>query len=259
MPTPPAPAWIELDGAHNVRDLGGLPVIGGGRTRPGVLLRSDGLDGLTAADVARLVDGIGLRHVVDLRSGGERAERGRGRLGAAGIRYTEVEVIDDDRLERRRAERTAALAAGGDPARVMADGYAHLLALGSAAFTEAFRRMVDDDGLPALVHCSAGKDRTGVLVALLLDAAGVARDAVVADYAATSERMPAVMARLRTAGHFQQLATELPAFVLAADPATMTWLLSSIDEQWGGAAGWFRAHGVPDDALEAWRRALVAP
>src|SRR5690349_4109555 len=96
--------WIELEGAHNARDLGGLPA-GSGRTRHGVLLRSDALDQLTAADVDRLVAVEGLAHVVDLRSAHERVERGRGPLGATAVRYTEVEAIGPDDLARRAATR----------------------------------------------------------------------------------------------------------------------------------------------------------
>ena len=64
-------SWIELEGAVNVRDVGGLPTVDGRTTRPGVLLRSDNLQDLSAADVTRLVDELGLRTVVDLRSTGE--------------------------------------------------------------------------------------------------------------------------------------------------------------------------------------------
>jgi len=254
------PEWIELDGADNVRDLGGLPLRNGGWTQPGVLVRSDGLDALTEADVRVLVEDLGLRHVIDLRSAGERADRGRGRLGSSDVVYTELEVIDDTVMDERRRERFAALEAGSDPSVVMAQGYAQLLEMGSAAFSTALERLTEDaSGVPALVHCSAGKDRTGVLVALLLDAVGVTREAIVADYAATQARMPAVMARLQGAGRFQQLATELPAFVLAADAGTMRWLLDHLDRGWGGAAGWFTDHGVGASTLAAWRDRLVEP
>ena len=74
----------------------------------------------------------------------------------------------------------------------MAEGYVHLLDLGGPAFAKAANALVADGGTPALFHCSAGKDRTGVLAALLLDLAGVEHDAIVADYALTSERMEAV-------------------------------------------------------------------
>ena len=111
-------SWIDLAGAHNVRDLGGLRA-GPRRTRPNVLLRADALDGLTAADVTELVEARGLAHVVDLRSGHERVERGRGALGATPVRYTEVEVIGPDDLARRAETRAAVVrrraAAGADP------------------------------------------------------------------------------------------------------------------------------------------------
>jgi protein-tyrosine phosphatase len=129
--------WIDLEGAHNVRDLGGLAAAGG-RTRDGVLLRSDALDQLTAADVQRLVGDVGLAHVVDLRSATERRERGRGPLGATPVRYTEVEVIGPDDLARRAEARAAAFAAGQPAAQVIADGYVELLELGAPAFAAAF-------------------------------------------------------------------------------------------------------------------------
>ena len=81
--------WLALEGAHNVRDLGGLPTVDGGVTRHGVLLRSDALDLLSDADVDVLSNTFGLRHVIDLRSSSERAERGRGPLGGIPtVRYT---------------------------------------------------------------------------------------------------------------------------------------------------------------------------
>ena len=113
--------WIDLEGAHNVRDIGGLRAVGG-RTRPRVLLRSDALHELTATDVSVLVDDVGLAHVVDLRSSHERAERGRGPLGATPVRYTEIEVIGPDDLARRAEARSAAFAAGLPAAQVLGDG-----------------------------------------------------------------------------------------------------------------------------------------
>src|SRR3954466_4224058 len=75
--------WVDLDGAVNARDLGGLEVAGGGRTAPGVLLRSDNLQGLTGRDVDRLVDEHGVRVVVDLRTVAEVELEGPGPLAAA--------------------------------------------------------------------------------------------------------------------------------------------------------------------------------
>ncbi len=253
---PHEPSWIEFDGAHNVRDLGGLPA-DTGSTRHRVLLRADALDALSDSDVAHLVDEVGLVHVVDLRSAGERAERGRGLLGDTTIVYSDLDVIDDLTLAFRRDARTTAVEAGTDPEVIIADGYVQLLEVGAPAFVTALERMVASGGTPALVHCAAGKDRTGVLVALLLDAAGVDREVIVADYAATQERMTAILARLLPAAAYQHLAEDLPAFVLDARPGNMRRFLGALDQTWGGAVGFFEANGVSRDTLDEWRSLFV--
>ena len=110
-----------------------------------------------------------------------------------------------------------------------------------------------------MVHCSAGKDRTGVLVALLLGAVGVPDAVIVADYAATGERMQPVIARLQEAQVFQGLAAELPAFTFDAQPASMAHFLDRVAADWGGVAGWFEAHGAPTGALQRWRELFTEP
>jgi protein-tyrosine phosphatase len=249
--------WIELEGAHNVRDLGGLPA-GTGRTRAGVLLRADALDQLTPADVVRLVDDLGLANVVDLRSAHERIERGRGTLGATGVRYTEVEVIGPDDLARRSETRAAAFAAGHPPARIIADGYVELLELGAPAFAAAFASIVAPGGSPALVHCAIGKDRTGVLTAVLLDA-GVDRDEIVADYARTGERMAPIIERWMVANTSTGMSEQLAAFTASAAPDTMAHLLTVLHQRWGGGGAYLVANGQAPAAVDAWRDLLVEP
>jgi protein-tyrosine phosphatase len=251
------PSWIELEGACNVRDLGGLPARGG-VTRAGVLHRSDALDALTDADVQALVHRIGLAHVVDLRSPDEQAERGRGRLGAAGLVYSELALIDDDDVVRRRNMRAMAFAAGEDPEAIMALSYVELLERSGDRLVSALERVTMPGGSPVLVHCAAGKDRTGVLVALLLDAAGVDRDVIVADYAATQQRMPAIMARLTTAAAYQDLATDVPAFVFEARAGTMRRFLAILSDRWGGAHGYFVEAGADRTTLSRWQELFVS-
>jgi len=253
------PRWIDLDGAANVRDVGGLPALGG-RTRAGVLLRADALDALSPADVTELAVRRGLRHVVDLRTPGERAERGRGLLGHhPGVRHSELPVIDDEQLEARRQARADRLAAGEATAAIMADGYAQLLDWGAEAFVTAMRAALDDDGVPVVVHCSAGKDRTGVLVALLLGAAGVEPAAIVADYAATAARMAGVVERLRTSEQFAGAMDALPGFTFDAEASTMQRLLALLDTGWGGPVGWLSAQGVTATELARWQELLIEP
>ena len=248
--------WIELVGACNVRDLGGLPLRGGGVTRAGVILRADALDALDTDDVVTLADTFGLRHIIDLRSAGERMERGRGPLGDRDITYTEVEVVPRDALGARQAARERRFAAGDAPDVIMSEGYVHLLELGAPAFAASVNALTIDGGTPALFHCSAGKDRTGVLAALLLDLAGVEHDAIVDDYALTSERIEGVFGRLRGAEWFARLSDEIPAFVLDAQASTMEKFLAMLTERWGDAAGYLQSVGVARDAIDRARSLL---
>lgn len=248
--------WIELQGAANVRDLGGLPAAPG-QTATGMVLRADALDALTPGDVDRLVQHWSLRHVVDLRSDGERAERGRGLLNEQPIRYSELQIIDEAQLELRRTERETRLAEGEAVPQLLAEGYAQLIDWGSPAFVSAFRAVTEPNGGPALIHCSAGKDRTGILAALLLGAAGVDHDAIVADYALTTERMDRVVARLASAERFAYLAENVQSFVFAAHAETMQWFLQHLDDNWGGSAGWLTAHGITADEVDDWRNRFI--
>jgi protein-tyrosine phosphatase len=247
---------INLVGAHNVRDLDGLAA-GDASTRPDVLLRGDALDALTAADVAVLVHEHGLAHVVDLRSRAERAERGRGLLGETGIRYSDLDVIDETALARRQDTRATSFAAGVDPDVIISDGYVELLELGAPVFVQAFESIVAPGGVPALVHCAIGKDRTGVLVALLLDSAGVDRKAIVADYALSHQTMSHVREQLERSEAFQALAKQIPAFVFDATPRTMELFLDRLEERWGGGRGYFTANGVDPGVLDRWRTIFI--
>jgi protein tyrosine/serine phosphatase len=251
-----ASSWIELEGAHNVRDLGGLPTAAG-LTRHGVLLRSDGLDALTVGDLRLLVDEVGLAQVIDLRAPSERNERTEGTLQAAGITMSPLPVVTDEDIRRRKGDRVQQFQTGEDPAAIMANGYVELAELGGPALSTALRRITAPGGSPAIVHCSAGKDRTGVLVALLLDVVGVEREVIVADYAATQERMAAVVERLRNASAFHELAHRVAAFAYEARPETMRLFLDQLDARWSGGEGYFTAQGVEPATIDAWRALFV--
>lgn len=252
------PQWIDLDGAVNVRDLGNLPAADGRSTRPGVLLRSDAVHQLSERDVAVLTGEIGVRHIVDLRSPGERVEQTRGLLGTTTVRYSELDVLSDALIASRRIAREEAVVRGDDPATIIAEGYHQMLELGAPAFVTALHRLTAEDGVPALVHCSAGKDRTGVLVALLLDVAGVGRDVIVADYNATHGRMEAVRARLAAMTAYVELAATATEQVLGAHAATMEQFLDRLYAEAGTAEAWFLAAGASQAALDTWRERFLA-
>jgi protein-tyrosine phosphatase len=136
----------------------------------------------------------------------------------------------------------------------LATAYRGFLLRGAARLATIAELVVAADG-PVLVHCTAGKDRTGVAVAVLLRAAGVSRAEVLRDYRRTEPELPAILARAAhlTLGmdstHVQRL--------MGVPRDAMTGVLDLLDETPDGAAGWLRAHGVPEQVLDAWQRRLV--
>jgi protein-tyrosine phosphatase len=244
--------WINLDGAVNVRDVGGLPLTDGGVTAGGRLLRADNLQELSAADVTRLVDDIGVTTVVDLRSTAELMSEGPAPLDAvAGVRHAhhpvvaelgaETDVMADVLLVRDHGDRS-------DDEDPLTGHYLGYLADRPAQVVAAVRSIAASPGA-ALVHCAAGKDRTGMVVALTLSAVGVRREAVVADYVATGERVDAIIARLRRTAIYAADVDSKPATEHMPRPATMSQVLTHLDARYGGAAGWLAAHGFGDDEL----------
>ncbi|MET7464870.1 tyrosine-protein phosphatase [Nonomuraea sp. NPDC005501] len=255
--------WIDLEGAVNVRDLGGLPTVDGGVTRYGRILRSDNLQGLTHRDVSHLVGELKLRHVVDLRSTAEVTLEGPGPLArmpevthhhltlfTEGGRHTDVEAdtIDADKVlpwQERQLD---------EDLRMTGFYYGYLRDRPDSVVA-ALRAMTLDDGA-AVVHCAAGKDRTGVLSALALETAGVTRQAIVADYAATGERLDAVLRRLRSSATYRDDLDSRPADDHMPRPRYIQQFLAVLDERFGGPMGWLAAHGWTDEDTGAMRARL---
>jgi protein-tyrosine phosphatase len=243
--------WIDLEGAVNVRDLGGLPTEDGGAIVPRRLLRSENLQELTPADIARLVDEIGLTTVVDLRSTNEVTIEGPAPLDAVpGVRHAHHPVLAE-LLDASDTVKAALLteAIEADRARYPADPtaghYLGYLENRPDQVTGALRSIATAPGA-AIVHCAAGKDRTGVLVALALTMAGVDAETVIADYMATNERIEAIVARLSRSKIYTAV-TSKPVQAHAPRAETMKAVLEELDRRYGGAAAWAAANGFGDD------------
>lgn len=241
---------ITLRGADNVRDLGGLPTGDGRRTRYGRLIRPATLQELTAADVASLVDRIGVRLVVDLRLPEEAEGQGRGLLAERVGAYANLPLRTAD-MTRADVMRDVA---GID----LLTHYTAFLEASGPEVVTAVRLLADPANQPALFHCAAGKDRTGVLAAILLDAVGVEEPAIVADYALTGVHMGRVVARLSRLPWYREPMSLLPAEAHLAAPQTMQRFLHHLHAEHGGAAAWLTARGLDPAALESLRRSLVA-
>ena len=194
--------WIDLDGLANMRDVGGIPTTDGGKIIPGRLLRSDNLQTLTTSDVDQLL-GLGLTDVIDLRSDYEAEREGPGPLTRSDVRIHQFslfreweigvgeakpdirpEVLPEEALPWIDLEPSVEL---DDQ---VASVYFSYLVDRPDSVLAALRAVARAPGA-ALVHCAAGKDRTGTLVALALSVADAEPQAIIDDYAASSERVVA--------------------------------------------------------------------
>lgn len=230
---------ILIEGVFNVRDVGGIPTAEG-RIRSGRLLRSGNLVAATAQGVAELEQRV--THIVDLRDG--------------------QEVMSAPSQTRAIATTHLPLFLGSvvsffDDDLSLDIMYRQLLDESGARLVEAIRIIAR--GEPTLVHCTVGKDRTGVTVALALSAVGADRRAVIDDYALTASQLPEernrrIVAFLQSqhpeAEHAVALATLSPAEV-------MQRTLDYVDERWGSAAEFLTANGMTDDELVELRSTLV--
>ena len=254
-------SWIDLEGAVNVRDVGGLPTVDGRATRAGVLLRADNLQGLTPGDVARLTQDLGVRTVLDLRTGREVEQEGPGPLRATDVVHHHVSRIPEPPGESAREEIYRAVPhrpdrAGATPTD-MTGYYVGYLEDAPQNLARALRLLAEPSTGPALVHCAAGKDRTGVVVALALSLAGVRREAVVADYARSAERIDGVLARLRASRTYGPSLADTSADAIRPLPGSMERFLDHVDREYGGPHGLAFAIGVDEEAIARLATRLV--
>ncbi|MFI0352037.1 tyrosine-protein phosphatase [Actinomadura sp. 9N407] len=262
--------WIDLDGAVNVRDLGGLPTADGRTTRRGRVLRSDNLQDLSVADARLLLDDYELKNIIDLRSDAEVRLEGPGPLTrtpsitvhnlslfSEGGRHTDVaadtpdDAVDIDKVLPWQNQPDAET----DGDRSIGHYLGYLRDRGDS-IVAALRVMTRPDGA-SLVHCAAGKDRTGVVCALALEVAGVTREAIVADYAQTGERIEAVLGRLRSSDTYAADLDSRPADSHMPHAAIMEKFMARIDEEAGGVLGWLATHGWTQEDTDALRARLL--
>jgi protein-tyrosine phosphatase len=241
---------IELDGCFNFRDVGGYQTADGRRVRWRRLFRADGLHRLTEGDRGQLAE-LGLQTVIDLRSGDELADHGRITWPAPGLAYHHLpmsEVLPEQEE----------LPAWVDPEYV-ARRYAELLGRGKEAVTEALAVLTDPAAYPAVFHCAAGKDRTGILSALILGLLGVPDEAIVADYALSRVGMVRFLDWLHTQyPDARERLERSSAAIVAAEPDTMALFLQQFRAHHGSFEEYAAALGMASAVIYL-RRALLEP
>lgn len=245
----------------NFRDIGGLPTRNGGAVRPGVLYRSEGPASFVEDHHAELVD-LEFRAVADLRSSIERDKAPHTWCGTD-CRLIALDMNTDLRAGGEDMWETL----GRDPSAERAfEVMAHNYGLMPQAFLPHLPVMVDAllaGQTPMLVHCTAGKDRTGVVVAILLELLGVPRDAILADY----RKSDVFGENLKMSGHLKADLQETFGFVppdemvavlIGVDERFLQRALDVIDSEWGGINGYFEAAGIAPDRSDAVKRLLAA-
>lgn len=236
MDTATSERHLDLEGCFNFRDLGGYLAAGGRRVRWRRLFRADSLSRLTEADFDRL-SAMGLTTVIDLRTAEEVADRGRIEWPTPGLTYRHLPMVDvlPDRSE---------FPEWSDPAYV-ASRYADMLGRGTEAVGEALGVLADPSTHPAVIHCAAGKDRTGIISALVLGLLGVSDDDIVADYSLSRAAMTRMLERLLE--ERPDAAAEIQASsaaIVAAEPETMHTFLARFRDENGSFQSYAAALGL---------------
>jgi len=257
-------AWIDLEGAVNVRDVGGMPTADGGETVYRRLLRSENLQELTAQDIELLVDELGVTTVVDLRSTRELMTEGPAPLDTVdGVQHAHHPVLKEFLDASDTVAAALLLTAQQEdrdrfPSDLMCGHYLGYLENRPEEVVGALRSIIAAPGA-AVVHCAAGKDRTGVVVALALTIAGVEPEVIVADYVATNDRIEAIVERLARSKMYGGDVSTRPVRAHEARAETMRAFLEQLDARYGGLPKWLADQGFTADEVAQLRDRLRQP
>lgn len=241
---------LPLTGVANFRDLGGYPTIDGGTTRWGTVFRADGLHQLTDDDV-EVLRGLPLRTVIDLRTPDEVSERGRYPVEAHPVTLHHLSVLDRT-WDIDEARRDAL-----PPAEFLHQQYRTMLRENGERYAAALTLVADRESAPVVFHCAAGKDRTGLLAALVLGSVGVPRRWIVEDFALTSIAMDRIMDEMRKDPERAAFLAEVPTTFFSADPVGMDRTLADVEDEHGSIRDYLRQLGVADDTLGQLAELLV--
>ena len=236
---------IVLEGAVNFRDQGGYPTENGRFVKWRRLFRSDSLHDLTESDVQTITGTLGLTTIVDLRSINSVLEDGRGLLALSGIAYHNYPF-----LERRGIEPPTS---GSDPGERLTAIYQWILLNAGTLMAQAFNALAQDVNQPALFHCNAGKDRTGVLGATLLSVLGVSREDVVADFLMTNEVIDGILARIKKMPGFQDSTRD----GIMAPQSAIEKFLDVMQRKFGGPESYLLRHGVQQETINVFKESML--
>ena len=233
------------EGCFNFRDIGGYPAADGRKVRWGKYYRAGRQDRMTQADLAGL-EKLGIRAQIDLRKPDEISDQGRGPLPDMGADYHNISVIPEG-----GADQLARLV--GDTG-ISGKRYLGYLEFGPDSWLRLFEILANADQLPLVIHCTAGKDRTGVSTAFLLSVLGVDRAWIEADYILTNRDVTRQADFIeRTTGFPEGVDRELMMHHAGVPETAMKDFLDGLHERWGGPLEYLRDIGIDAATMAAVR------
>ena len=230
--------------------MGGYATTDGRVVRTGRVFRSDSLAAVSDNDVCYIVDTLALRTAVDLRAGHEVDDHPHRPLADAGVTVHHRPIVD----ETRRRPDDAPM-----PERTLDEFYVLMLERFGDRFAAVVELVADADGHPVVFFCAGGKDRTGLVAALVLGALGVDDETIAADYALTAGVLPMLLERNRARALARGVDPEVTEHeLLLAEEATMLAVLAQLRAEHGSIERYLERHGLDPEAVTALRAGLLA-
>lgn len=243
---------LNFESVTNFRDLGGY------RTRTGRtvawrrLFRSGEFSKITRDDFGRLTREIGLASVIDLRSAFERERQGIGLLAEASIRYHAISFLIDGGDRKGDERRFRGFSS-------MGEFYVYLT--GKKEFgqriIDALEIIAEVENHPLVFHCAIGKDRTGILAAVLLSALGVEDEDIIEDYALSAPYMIELISSKNRHPEIDATVKVLPEFLWEATPESMALFLATLVREYGSVKGYLESHGAEPSLINRLETALL--
>lgn len=248
-----APSLGDPEGIHNFRVLAPYRLRGGGHIRANMVYRSGALELMTGDDSSRLADDIGVTTILDLRHPEEWG--GGATTHALAERVVPLSIFPEEQVQADLiAELNGLYGNGPSPRR-----YLHYLQIGGTRFADAFRLLAKPESYPVLVHCTAGKDRTGVVLGMLMDLLGAFDEDIAHEYALSDASIERLIAFLESTGRVLEGTREEIRARLATPPERMAGFIELLRETHGSAAAYLQSQGVTAAELETIRQTLTDP
>ncbi len=233
---------LALEGSYNIRDIGGYATLDGHSIRWRTLLRADSPNNLSLVN-QRILLNYPIHTVIDLRRSSELQESPSIFAQSSLIKYANISLLEDE-YKIAQVQSLEALY------RLMLETYQQQIKL-------VIEIMAQEDTFPCLLHCTIGKDRTGLIVALLLSISNVPTTTIADDYALSEQYLDPLFKLLRPKAERRGANMQRLAWVIQARRETMLATLAYLEEQYGGVRNYLTSLGITDQQISAIRSQLI--